>query len=94
MGVIPLAAFYRRFDNGCRILLHHDGKQERRPSMPPRRRRAAVSDQDHVHQREALISCTRLKGKFKDRLKDAPEGTQVIGFSKKELDHIEIPPVT
>ena len=40
------------------------------------------------HQREALISCTRLKGKIKDRLKDAPEGPQVIEFSKKELDHM------
>ncbi len=41
-----------------------------------------------AHQREALISCTRLRRKIKDRLKEASEGTQVIGFSKQELDHM------
>ncbi len=39
-------------------------------------------------QREALISCTQLKAVIKRRLKEADEGSQVIEFSKKELDHM------
>lgn len=40
------------------------------------------------HQRASLISCTRLKAKIKQRLKQAPDGTQVIEFTKQELDHM------
>ena len=40
------------------------------------------------HQREALICSTRLRGKIKDRLNEAGENTQVIEFSKQELDHM------
>lgn len=40
------------------------------------------------HQREALISCTQLKGKIKDRLKTAPDGPRLFEFTKKELDHM------
>ena len=38
-------------------------------------------------QRESLIHCTRIKNKIKERLKDAGEGTQIVGVTRKELDH-------
>jgi hypothetical protein len=37
-------------------------------------------------QREALIHATRLRGGIKDKLNEVPEGTQTIGFTKKQLD--------
>lgn len=40
------------------------------------------------HQRESLIHCTRLKAATKKNIEAADEGTQVIEFTKKELDHI------
>jgi hypothetical protein len=39
-------------------------------------------------QRESLIRCTRIKNKLKDRLKGAGDGTPVVGFTSKELDHL------
>jgi hypothetical protein len=39
-------------------------------------------------QRESLIRCTRIKSKLKDRLKDAGDGTLVVGVSRTELDHL------
>jgi hypothetical protein len=40
------------------------------------------------HQRESLIHCTRIKNKIKERLKEAGEGTQILGVTLKELDHL------
>lgn len=40
------------------------------------------------HQRDSLMHCTRIKNKIKERLKEAEEGTQIIGFNRKELDHL------
>ncbi len=40
-------------------------------------------------QRESMIHCTRIRRKLKDRLEDAGEGTQVIGFVRKELEDME-----
>ena len=37
-------------------------------------------------QREALISATRLRRGLKDKVDQAPEGTQTIGFTRKELE--------
>ena len=37
-------------------------------------------------QREALISATRLRRGLKDKIGQAPEGTQTIGFTRKELE--------
>ena len=39
-------------------------------------------------QRESMIHATRLKNKLKERLKAVGDGTQVVGFSLKELDHL------
>ncbi len=39
-------------------------------------------------QRESMIHATRIKNKLKERLKEAGEGTQVVGFTLKELDHL------
>jgi hypothetical protein len=39
-------------------------------------------------QRESMIHCTRIKNKLKERLKDAGDGTQVVGVTRKELDHL------
>lgn len=39
-------------------------------------------------QRDSLIHCTRIKNKIKGRLKEAGEGTQVVGVTRKELDHL------
>ena len=39
-------------------------------------------------QRESMIHATRLKNKLKERLKGAGEGTQVVGATRKELDHL------
>lgn len=39
-------------------------------------------------QRESVIHATRIKNKVKERLKAAGEGTQVVGFTLKELDHL------
>jgi len=41
------------------------------------------------HQREAMLSCTQLKAAIKRRLKEADEGSLIIEFSKKELDHMD-----
>ena len=40
------------------------------------------------HQRESLIHCTRLKAAVKRNIETADEGTQIIEFTKKELDHM------
>lgn len=40
------------------------------------------------HQRDSLIHCTRIKNKIKERLKEAGEGTQIVGVTRKELDHL------
>ena len=39
-------------------------------------------------QRESLIHCTRIQNKIKERLKAAGEGTQIVGVTRKELDHL------
>jgi len=39
-------------------------------------------------QRESIIHCTRIRNNLKERLKAAGEGTQVIGVTRKELDHL------
>lgn len=40
-------------------------------------------------QRESLVSCTRLRPAIERRLKEAGDGTQVIEFTARELDHME-----
>lgn len=40
------------------------------------------------HQREAMVHATRLRRKITERLKALPEGTQVVQFTRKELDHM------
>ncbi|MEJ7594395.1 MAG: hypothetical protein WKF77_22910 [Planctomycetaceae bacterium] len=39
-------------------------------------------------QRESLLHCTRLRARLKRKIKEADEGTQVIGVTKDELDHL------
>lgn len=39
-------------------------------------------------QRDSLIHCTRIKNKIKERLQEAGEGTQIVGVTRKELDHL------
>jgi hypothetical protein len=39
-------------------------------------------------QRESLIHCTRIRNKLKQRLKEVGNGTQVVGVTRKELDHL------
>lgn len=39
-------------------------------------------------QRYSLIHCTRIKNKITERLKAAGAGTQVVGVTRKELDHL------
>lgn len=40
-------------------------------------------------QRESVIHCTRIRRKLKERLQHAGEGTQVIGFVRRELEHLD-----
>jgi hypothetical protein len=39
-------------------------------------------------QRASMIHATRIKNKVKERLQQAGEGTQIVGFTLKELDHL------
>src|SRR5579859_6416532 len=39
-------------------------------------------------QRESMIHATRIKNKLKERLQQAGDGTQVVGFTLKELDYL------
>ena len=39
-------------------------------------------------QRSSLIHSTRIRNKIKERLKAAGEGTQIVGVTRKELDHL------
>ena len=39
-------------------------------------------------QRSSLIHSTRIRNKIKERLKAAEEGTQIVGVTRKELDHL------
>lgn len=39
-------------------------------------------------QRESMIHATRIKNKVKERLKSAGDGTQIVGFTLKELDYL------
>jgi hypothetical protein len=39
-------------------------------------------------QRESMIHATRIKNKLKERLQQAGDGTQIVGFTLKELDHL------
>lgn len=39
-------------------------------------------------QRESLIHCTRVRNKIKERLREAGESTQVVGITRKELEHL------
>ena len=41
------------------------------------------------HQRDSLLRYTQLKVAIKKRVESAEEGTQIIEFTKKELDHIQ-----
>ena len=59
--------------------------------LPPRSRKQQAEKYPikiTALQREALLSHTRLKAAIKRRLKEAEEGTQVMQFTHKELDHI------
>src|SRR5262249_40083333 len=40
------------------------------------------------HQRQSMVHATRLKNKLKERLQQAGHGTQVLGFTLKDLDHL------
>ena len=40
------------------------------------------------HQRDSLVHYTRIKNKIKERLQQAGEGTQIVGVTRKELDHL------
>jgi len=40
------------------------------------------------HQRESLIHCTRIKNKLKEKLRAVGEGAQIVGVTRKELDHL------
>jgi hypothetical protein len=40
------------------------------------------------HQRQSMIQGTRIKNKLRERLKEAGAGTQVVGFTLKELNHL------
>ena len=58
-----------------------------------RRKRTGKPDETYPlkltrQQRESMIHATRLKNKLKERLKEAGEGTQVVGVTRKELDHL------
>jgi hypothetical protein len=39
-------------------------------------------------QRESMVNATRIKYKVKERLQQAGGGTQVVGFTLKELEHL------
>src|SRR6188472_3965208 len=39
-------------------------------------------------QRASMVHATRIKNKVKERLQQAGDGTQVVGFTLKELDHL------
>jgi hypothetical protein len=39
-------------------------------------------------QRESMIQATRIRNRLKERLTEAGAGTQVVGFTLKELDHL------
>jgi hypothetical protein len=39
-------------------------------------------------QRESMIHATRIKNKVKERLQQGGDGTQMVGFTLKELDHL------
>ncbi|MEZ6059114.1 MAG: plasmid pRiA4b ORF-3 family protein [Planctomycetaceae bacterium] len=59
--------------------------------MPRKSRRSDAPEPQYpirvtAHQRDALVSWTRLNRKVRDRLKAAPEGTQVIRLTRNELD--------
>jgi hypothetical protein len=41
-------------------------------------------------QRESMIHSTRIKHMLKVRLKKTGEGMQVVGFNRKELDHLNL----
>ena len=62
-------------------------------SLPLPRRRQRQTERFPVKitalQREALVSCTRIKAAIKRRINDAEEGTQTFEFTLKELDHLE-----
>lgn len=62
-------------------------------SAPIRRQPARKAEKTYPlrltgQQRESLIHCTRLKRKIKERLGEAGDGTQVVGVTRKELDHL------
>jgi hypothetical protein len=61
------------------------------PTVPPMPSRSQKGEELYPvklteKQREALIGATRLRRGLKNRIKEVPEGTQVVGFTKKELD--------
>jgi hypothetical protein len=39
-------------------------------------------------QRQSLLHCTRLRKAIKERIEEAPSGTQTLGFTRKELEHL------
>lgn len=39
--------------------------------------------------RASMIHATRIKNRLKERLQQAGDGTQVVGFTLKELDHLK-----
>lgn len=39
-------------------------------------------------QRESLVHCTRLRRGLKNKIEQAGEGTQIVGVTRKELDHL------
>lgn len=61
--------------------------------MPSKSQRASSTQSKYPvkltpHQREAVVTWSRLKRGIKNRLRDAGEGTQLIEFSWKELEHL------
>jgi len=41
------------------------------------------------HQRQSLIHCTRLRRGIKNKIEQIGEGTQVVGVTRNELNHLE-----
>lgn len=58
------------------------------PVQPNKAKDARFPIKMTSHQREALISCTRLKAAIKRKIQAAEESTAIIEFTRQELDHL------
>src|SRR5258708_5502441 len=70
------------------ILAENDAKRIALPRQHVRKSDETCPLRITQQQRESMIHAARIKNKLRERLKEAGDGTQIVGFTLRELEHL------